>query len=450
VLYISNQDQGRASLWKTTVEPFEQDKTERINGADAGGFSFASSGEKYYLSFGGNIYKLNLDLNKTDLISISYTFRKNLSEEFKQIFYEAWAHLDENYYDENFHGIDWKKTRDYYSQFLPFINTRSDLRVLLNDMLGELNSSHQGFYTSGADEDLKLTSRTMETGILFEDNDPYKVKYVVRRSAADKWNIKIQPGDDLLKVNDVTVDKNMDRNFYFTRPSLDRELTLTLNHEGKPYEVKIHPQSGLFDNLYDEWIDNNHQRVDERSHNTIAYACMKNMGQDELERFIIHMTEELASKQALILDLRYNTGGNVHDEVLNFLSQRSYLQWKYRQGKLTTQPNFAPSDKPIVLLVNEQSLSDAEMTTAGFKALKLGKIIGNETYHWIIFTSGAGLVDGSFVRLPSWGCYTLDGKDIEANGVKPDILVVNSFEDKLNGRDPQIDRAVDEILKQIK
>jgi C-terminal processing protease CtpA/Prc len=162
------------------------------------------------------------------------------------------------------------------------------------------------------------------------------------------------------------------------------------------------------------------------------------------------MTKELNNKDALILDLRYNTGGNVHDEVLKFLSQRSYLQWKYREGSMTRQSNFAPSDKPIILLTNEQSLSDAEMTSQGFKQLKLGKIVGNETYHWIIFTSGAGLIDGSFVRLPGWGCYSLDGKDLEMTGVTPDIKVVNTFEDKISGKDPQLDRAIEEVLKDLK
>jgi tricorn protease len=450
VLYTSNHEQGKFSLWKTTLEPFEQNKTEKINGTESGGFSFAASGEKYFLLTNGNIFKLNLDGNKTDILNISHTFRKNLLEEFKQIFYEAWAQLDENYYDEKFHGVDWKKMRDYYGQFLPYLNTRADLRVLLNDMVGELNSSHQGFFSNGDEETVKLSNRTMESGIIFEENDPYRVKYVLKRSAADKQGIDVRPGDELVKVNDMSVDRLMDRNFYFTQPSLDKELKISLSRNGKEFEIKIHPEPSLFGDLYDEWIDINHKRVNERSNNKIAYACMKNMGTGELNEFIIHMTEELNDKKGLILDLRYNTGGNVHDEVLKFLSQRSYLQWKYREGKLAPQSNFAPSDKPIVLLVNEQSLSDAEMTTEGFKALKLGKIIGNETYHWIIFTSGAGLVDGSFVRLPSWGCYTLDGKDIEANGVKPDILVVNTFEDKINGRDPQLDRAVDEILKQLK
>jgi C-terminal processing protease CtpA/Prc len=162
------------------------------------------------------------------------------------------------------------------------------------------------------------------------------------------------------------------------------------------------------------------------------------------------MTRELNKKEALIFDLRYNTGGNVHDDVLKFLSQRAYLKWKHREGRLTPQSNFTPNDKPIILLTNEQSLSDAEMTAEGFKALKLGKIVGNETYRWIIFTSGTGLVDGSNMRLPSWGCYGLDGRDLEMSGVKPDIKIINTFEDKMNGRDPQIERAVEEIMKSLK
>ena len=102
-----------------------------------------------------------------------------------------------------------------------------------------------------------------------------------------------------------------------------------------------------------------------------------------------------------------------------------------------------------MLLVNEQTLSDAEMTAAGFKELGLGPVIGTETYRWIIFTSGKSLVDGSFYRLPSWGCYTLDGVDLERNGVAPDIAVDNTFLDRLRGADPQLERAVQEVLSRL-
>ena len=451
VLYTSNHGEGRAALWKTVIEPFEANKTEKIANTDnSSGFDIVEVSDKLYVLSSGNINKLNLDQNKVDPISISYTFRRNLSEEFNQMFYEAWAGMEEGYYDDKFHGNDWVKTRDYYKQFLPHLNNRADLRTMLNDMLGELNSSHQGFGTFGADENVALQSATMETGIIFENDDPNKVKYIARRSVADRRAIDVKPGDVLVKVNDEQVDKKMDRNYYFTVPSRDRELRLTFDRNGQMVNIKIHPQATLFANLYDEWIDNNQKRVNEKGNGRIAYGYMKNMGQFELDQFIIDMTQELNKKDALIFDLRYNTGGNVHDEVLKFLSQRSYLKWKYREGQLTPQSNFSPADKPIILLTNEQSLSDAEMTSQGFKALKLGKIVGNETYRWIIFTSGIGLVDGSNVRMPAWGCYTLDGKDMEMSGVQPDILIINSFDDKLNGRDPQLDKAIEEILKQLK
>jgi C-terminal processing protease CtpA/Prc/Tol biopolymer transport system component len=451
VLYRSNHGEGRTALWKTVLDPFEQSKTEKIAGTDNSSFGpTVEVGDKYFILVNGSINKLMLDGNKVEPINIGFTFRRDLSSEFRQMFYEAWAQMEENYYDEKFHGIDWKKTRTYYEQFLPFLNTRADLRTLLNDMLGELNSSHQGFSSFGDDESVALQNQTMETGIIFENEDPYKVKSIVRRSAADRKSISVLPGDILVKVNDVEVDIKMDRSYYFTLPSRDRELKLSFRRNGQVFDVKIHPQSDLYSNLYDEWVDNNQKKVDEKSKGRIAYGYMKNMGPGELEQFIIDMTQELNNKDALIFDLRYNTGGNVHDEVLKFLSQRTYLQWKYREGKLTPQSNFSPADKPIVLLINEQSLSDAEMTAQGFKALKLGKIIGNETYRWIIFTSGTGLVDGSFIRLPSWGCYSLDGKDLEMSGVQPDLLIINSFDDKLNGRDPQLDKAIEEVMKQLK
>ena len=451
VLYTSNHGEGRNALWKTVIEPFEANKTEKMAGTDNSfSFDITEVNDKFYVLFNGNINKLNLEANKVDLINISYTFRRNLSEEFTQMFEEALAQMEENYYDEKYHGLNWKKTKEYYLQFIPHLNNRADMRIVLNDMLGELNSSHQGFGTNGDDETIALQNRTMETGVIFEDNDPYKVKYIVKRSAAEKKGIDIKPGDVLVKVNDEAVKTTTDRNYYFTLPSLDRELKLTFSRGGQMIEAKIHPQPTLANNLYDEWIDNNQKRVDEKSKGRIAYGYMKNMGDGELNQFIIDMTQELINKDALIFDLRYNTGGNVHDEVLKFLSQRSYLQWKFREGALTPQSNFSPSDKPIVLLINEQSLSDAEMTAQGFKALKLGKIVGNGTYRWIIFTTAVSLVDGSSVRLPAYGCYTLDGKDLEMNGVQPDILIINSFDDKLTGRDPQLDKAIEEILKKLK
>ena len=216
VLYTSDHGEGRNAIWKTTLEPFEATKTEKIVSSSSEGYGgVVEANDKLYTILGGNINKVNIESNTTTPINISLKFRCNLNEEFNQMFYETWAQMDENFYDENFHGVDWIKLKNQYAQFLPYLNTRADIRVLLNDLLGELNSSHQGFNTFGEDEKIVLRNLTMETGIVFENENPYKIKTIVKRSAADKKAIDIIPGDVLVKVNNETLDITKDRNSYF-------------------------------------------------------------------------------------------------------------------------------------------------------------------------------------------------------------------------------------------
>lgn len=450
LLFNSNQDNGKRQLFKKVFTDFEPAKSEKV--FDKAAYYLTKNEKNLFALIEGNIYKTTVAALKPEKISIQYSFDKDLASEFTQMYAEAWTGVEENFYDEKFHGIDWKAKREQYAKYLPYVHNRNDLRILLNDLLGELNSSHTGFSSTGKEETMYLNYFTNETGITFKQDQPYTVESIVRKSPAYRSGVDIKPGDQLVSVNGKKVDPNENIETYFTSPKKQDELVLTFTRDGKNITAKVHPISNgeLKGLLYDDWIFNNHQRVDKLSNNRIAYSCMKNMSTDELDRFLLDMVEQENRKDAVILDLRYNTGGNVHDKVLNFLSQRPYLQWKYREGKITTQPNFAPSGKPIVLLINEASLSDAEMTAAGFKALKLGKIIGQDTYRWIIFTSAKGLVDGSSYRLPSWGTYTLDGQNLEKTGVKPDIYVKNTFMDRLQNNDPQLERAVQEILKDLK
>ena len=450
LFYNTNQENGKFQLYRKTTTDFEEDKTDKIfnKGAD-----FIVKNEKnLYALIDNSVYKFGISSTNPEKVNIKYNFNKNLASEFNQMYEEAWAGVEENFYDENFHGIDWKAKKEQYATFLPYVNNRNDLRILLNDMLGELNSSHLGFSSFGKEESRRLNYFTNETGIIFKKDQPFTVEKILRKSPAFLKNVDVQEGDILVSVNGQKIDQNQNRETYFTTPKKLEELTLEFDRKGKTISTKIHPISNneLKSLLYDEWIYENRQRVKKLSNDRIAYSYMKNMSTSELDVFLLDMVEQENRKDGVILDLRFNTGGNVHDKVLNFLSQRPYLKWKYREGQLTVQPNFAPSGKPIVLLINEYSLSDAEMTAAGFKALKLGKIIGQETYRWIIFTSGKGLVDGSFYRLPSWGTYTLDGQNLEKTGVKPDIYIKNTFLDRLENKDPQLDRAIQEVMKELK
>ncbi|WP_241330496.1 S41 family peptidase [Chryseobacterium arthrosphaerae] len=450
LFFNSNQDNGKRQLFKKVFTDFEPAKSEKV--FDKAAYYITKNNKNLFALIEGNIYKMTLAAGKPEKVNIQYNFDKNLASEFTQMYNEAWTGVEENFYDENFHGVNWKAKKEQYAKYLPYVNNRNDLRILLNDLLGELNSSHIGFSSSGKEESTYLNYITNESGIIFKKDQPYIVESIVRKSPAFRSGVDIKPGDQLVSVNGKNIDPNENREAYFTSPKKQDELILTFSRNGKNITTKVHPVSNadLKGLLYDDWIFNNRQRVNQLSNNRIAYSYMKNMSTDELDRFLLDMVEQEIQKDAVILDLRYNTGGNVHDKVLNFLAQKPYLQWKYREGKMTAQPNFAPSGKPIVLLINEGSLSDAEMTAAGFKALKLGKIIGQETYRWIIFTSGKSLVDGSYYRLPAWGTYTLDGQNLEKTGVKPDIYVKNTFLDRQQGNDPQLERAIQEIMKDLK
>ncbi|MGM0407944.1 MAG: S41 family peptidase, partial [Bacteroidota bacterium] len=449
LFFNSYTDDRKSSFNLLEIKPFEKNESKTIS--DNSFSMITKSKDKYYALVKGDIHEVNVKGSKLDKISIDYSFNKNLNDEFEQMFYENWAALAENFYDPNYHGIDWEKTKNHYEQFLPYIRNRENLRQLQIDMLGELNASHLDFRTQGDEQKTFYSVKSNETGIIFDDKNPYKVKDFVAKSPVDILDNPIKPGDELVAINNIKTGHSKNRNSYFTNTETLDELKLTFKRGKSTYDVKIHPiTSRTFNNLlYDKWIADKQKIVDETSQNKIAYVYMKDMGTGSLEDFLIDMTTEAVHKEALILDLRYNRGGNVHDDVLQFLSQKPYMKWKSRDGKLSPQPNFAPSAKPIVLLINEHSLSDAEMTAEGFKQLELGKIIGTETYRWIIFTSGRGLVDGSYTRLPAWGCYTLDGEDLEITGVAPDIYVKNTFMDRLNNTDPQLKKAINELMKEM-
>ena len=255
-----------------------------------------------------------------------------------------------------------------------------------------------------------------------------------------------------MAVNGERVMASANRESWFSSAVDMPEMKLTFSRKGKEFDVKVHTITfaQMKNLLYEEWEETNRAMVDKLGKGQIAYTHMRDMGAEELMNFLKDMHTRTVGKKGIILDLRFNNGGNVHKEVLDFLGQKAHYNWAFRDNVANSHPNVTPGNMPIVVLVNERSLSDAEVTSNGIKTLGLATIVGTETYRWIIFTTGSGLIDGTYLRLPGWGCYSLDGKDLEATGVAPDIYVKNTFKDRIDGKDPQLERGVEEILKQLK
>ena len=420
---------------------------------DLNGGTFFSCKDALYCLASGAIYKVDPAAATATKTEVKKDVEAVLDDEFRQMFYETWAVLEQNYYDVNFHGADWPAVRDYYASLLPYVRTRANLRTLLADLLGELNSSHLGFTSTGSEEKNETRIRTYGTGIVFDNASPYKVAGILADSPADRHGIDVRKGDELIAVNGVRVDKEQNREKYFSGAVPADELKLRFSRGGKEFDVKVHTTT--FSNIktlaYKEWEEQRADIVSDRTGGRVGYIHMRAMGAEDLDSFLLKMHTEVYDKDALILDLRYNNGGNVHKEVIDFLRGQAHFEWAYRDFPKASHPNVAPAGKPIVVLVNEHSLSDAEVTSNGIKTLGIAKLVGTETYRWIIFTSSVRLLDGSTCRMPAWGCYSvIDGSDLENTGVKPDIYVKNTFKDRLEGKDPQLDAAIAEVIREMR
>lgn len=450
--YILYRTMGNAAPGTYCLEISDPEAKPKLVKDLAGG-SFFSCKDALYCLGQGAIYKVDPAAASATKTEVKKDVEAVLGDEFSQMFYETWGVLEQNYYDVNFHGADWPAVRDYYASLLPYVRTRANLRTLITDLLGELNSSHLGFTSSGSEEKSETRIRTYGTGIVFDNASPYKVAGILADSPADRYGVDIKKGDELVAVNGVKVDKAVNREKYFSGAVAADELALTFRRGGKEFDTKVHTAS--FSELktlaYKEWEEERADIVSQKTSDRVGYIHMRAMGAEDLESFLLKMHTEVYDKDALILDLRYNNGGNVHKEVIDFLRGQAHFEWAYRDFPRTSHPNVAPAGKPIVVLVNEHSLSDAEVTSNGIKTLGIAKLVGTETYRWIIFTSAVRLLDGSTCRMPAWGCYSVtDGSDLENTGVKPDIYVKNTFKDRLEGKDPQLDAAIAEILREMR
>lgn len=399
----------------------------------------------------GGVVEVDFDRDELRPVAIDYTFTTSASHEFRQMFYETWAVIAQTFYDSTFHGTDWAAVRGYYERFVPFVRSRDELATLQNDMLGELNASHLGYNTHGEEDDSYYRQKAYTVGLEFCKDDPFRVERVVYGGPLDRTAGRVKAGAQLTGVNGVRVAQNTNRDSLFYGASVPAEVTLTFRDAGGEFVEVCRPIS--YERLrrlrYEHWAHRRREIVDSASRGAIGYVHMYDMGGQSLERFLREMTSECLDRRALIVDLRHNRGGNVHDDVLRFLSQRPYMRWQSRGGRVAPQPNFAPSSVPIVMLIDRESLSDAEVTASAFKTLKLGTLMGTETYRWIIFTGSFDLVDGSSTRVPTWGCYDLQGRDLELTGVTPDIYVGMDANDYYHDNDTQLKAAIDYLMERI-
>jgi tricorn protease len=325
-------------------------------------------------------------------------------------------------------------------------------------MIGELNASHTGVSGGGGGPGGPggagggTTTRYPGFELEPDSSGYYKVSYIYKDGPADRDFVKVKVGDYILAVNDAPL-KSGDNYWRHYNLAPGRKFTFTVN--SKPaadgaWTIKVEPANGgAYATLqYEKWVAERRAIVDKLSGGEIGYLHIRQMNQPALLRFQRELTE-YRFKKALVIDQRFNPGGGIDQELLQILQQRQYQYTRGRDSVYLTRPQRAYFG-PLVVMQNERSTSDAEVFPDGFRTLKLGKVVGVSTYGAVIGTGAYTLMDGSSIRTPGTGLWSITGQNLENYGVPADVHVDNTPDDYNRGRDAQLEKAVEVLKEELK
>ncbi|MBI2946078.1 MAG: PD40 domain-containing protein [Verrucomicrobia bacterium] len=388
---------------------------------------------------------------------ISFTVRMEVNQtaERRQVFQEAWRVMKNRFYDPTMHGVNWAAARETYEPLLEHVADSDELHTVIMQMIGELNASHTG--VSGGGDPGEGTDRvqTRYPGFDLEPDTSgyYKVSHIYKKGPADHDYVKLAVGNFILTVNGKEL-KTTDNYWRLFNLLPGRKFEFKVNSKPQPdgaWSVSLEPISATVQgNLeYERWVDNRKAMVGKLSQGEIGYLHIRAMNAAALQQFERDVTENHA-KKALIIDERFNGGGGIDQELLEILNQRVKYQFYRRRDSVEVPRPVQTYYGPMAVLQNERSASNAEMFPDGFRALGLGKVIGVPTMGAVIGTGAYRLLDGSTIRTPGVGVFTARGENLENYGVQPDVLVDNTPEDFLAGRDRQIEKAVEVMRAELK
>ncbi len=396
---------------------------------------------------------------KLDLSGMTATI--NPKEEWKQLYKEAWRLERDFFYDPGMHGVDWAKMGKRYEALIPFVVNRSDLNYVIGELISELNVSHA--YVGGGDlENPKSTS----VGVLGCDFDLdkksgyYKISKIYEtapwdasevRSPLSAPGLNVKEGDFIIAVNGRELDIKADPWKAF-QGLADKTVSLTINSKPEKEgarDILVKPLSSEQTLRYYAWIEKNRKFVEEKTDGKVGYVYVPSTGIDGQTDLYRQFMGQI-NKQALIIDERFNSGGQIPDRFIELLNRKLYNYWA-RNGFEDWQTPFTGHFGPKVMLINGWSGSGGDAFPAYFRAAGLGKIVGKRTWGGLVGITGTPpLIDGGSVTAPSFGYRELSGElGIEGYGVDPDYDVENFPHELAKGNDQQLNKAIDLILEAL-
>jgi tricorn protease len=378
--------------------------------------------------------------------------------EWRQMFADVYRFERDFFYDPNMHGVDWKGLRDRYSTLLADAVTRWDVNFVIGELISELNSSHT--YRGGGDEEQPASRSVGMLGVDWElANGAYRIKRIVRggpwdasaRSPLDEPGVNVKTGEYVLAVNGVPVDPKADPWASFQGLG-GRTVVLTVSSRptrAGARQVVVKCLSDETDLRFHAWIEERRQLVDKATGGKVGYIYVQSTGVDAQNDLMRQFMAQW-KKPGLIIDERWNSGGQIPDRFIELLNRPVLSYWAVRDAPSQQWPPVAHRG-PQVMLINGWSGSGGDAFPFYFREARLGPLIGSRTWGGLIGISGAPpLVDGGAVTVPTFRMYDPKGQWFaEGHGVEPDIAVEEDPTALAKGTDPQLERAIKEVTDRM-
>lgn len=407
--------------------------------------------DKFYVISGG--VPAYLSRGKLSKYSFSTPYLRDRENYQRMGFRMAWREIGNGFYDEALNHRNWNHIREKYELTAARAATKTSYGRVVNMMLGELNGSHLGFYPNSFPGEWKFNEswRQITAHLGLRLDATRTVTFVHPDGPADRPGSEINVGERISQIDGKTLREDTPLTRLLTGP-IDRDITLTISAEEKEdRNVTLRPISySQARALAQSWrLDERLEKVEKSSKGKLGYLHVARMMWDEFEKFEQHIYERGAGKDGLIIDVRDNGGGFTADHLLTVLTQPFHAYTVPRNGEIGYPQDrhvYASWNKPIVVLCNQNSFSNAEIFSHAIKTLNRGKLIGIKTAGGVISTGSTNILSLGRMRMPFRGWYLPDGQDMELHGAVPHFIVDLKPDDLPNGSDHQLTKAI-EVLK---
>jgi len=384
----------------------------------------------------------------------------NLREEWMQIYEETWRQMRDFFYAPNMHGVDWEAKKEKYRPLVGHVNNRLDLTYVLGELVGELNVGHA--YVGGGDvaEVERIPMGLLGAELSQHESGYYRIDRILkgenwqssRRSPLTELGVDVSEGEYIVEVNGQPTN-TMNNIYQSLVGKAGQQVELTVNASpgtDGSRKVIVKPIADESNLYYYNWVQENIRKVNEATDGRVGYIHVPDMSPGGLNEFVKHFYPQLR-KEALIIDVRGNGGGNVSPMLIERLSREL--------SGLSMARNQAPGTRPgqihlgpKICLIDKYSASDGDLFPYQFKKLGLGPLIGTTTWGGVVGIRGSlPFIDGATLSKPEFAPYDIQGEDwiIEGIGVEPDIYVENDPAMEFDGIDQQLQRAIEEALERM-